>query len=45
MRMNPPVFYGAAALILIFALVVIGLPQPAGEWLLAAQTWAAGSVG
>ncbi|MCO2593557.1 BCCT family transporter [Pseudomonas aeruginosa] len=45
MRMNPPVFYGAAILILLFAAVVIGFPQRAGEWLLAAQTWASQTVG
>lgn len=39
------VFYGAAILILLFAAVVIGLPQRAGEWLLAAQTWASQTVG
>ncbi|AHH52760.1 choline transporter [Pseudomonas aeruginosa] len=44
-RMNPPVFYGAAILILLFAAVVIGFPQRAGEWLLAAQTWASQTVG
>ncbi|HHM4658760.1 TPA: choline BCCT transporter BetT, partial [Pseudomonas aeruginosa] len=38
-------FYGAAILILLFAAVVIGLPQRAGEWLLAAQTWASQTVG
>ncbi|ENU4133984.1 choline BCCT transporter BetT [Pseudomonas aeruginosa] len=43
--MNPPVFYGAAILILLFAAVVIGFPQRAGEWLLAAQTWASQTVG
>ncbi|HBO2947461.1 TPA: choline BCCT transporter BetT [Pseudomonas aeruginosa] len=43
--MNPPVFYGAAILILLFAAVVIGFPQCAGEWLLAAQTWASQTVG
>ncbi|HGK8912731.1 TPA: choline BCCT transporter BetT [Pseudomonas aeruginosa] len=43
--MNPPVFYGAATLILLFAAVVIGFPQRAGEWLLAAQTWASQTVG
>ncbi|HIE1794657.1 TPA: choline BCCT transporter BetT, partial [Pseudomonas aeruginosa] len=32
-------------LILLFAAVVIGLPQRAGEWLLAAQTWASQTVG
>ncbi|HBO1468242.1 TPA: choline BCCT transporter BetT, partial [Pseudomonas aeruginosa] len=37
--------YGAAILILLFAAVVIGLPQRAGEWLLAAQTWASQTVG
>ncbi|MDV6528021.1 BCCT family transporter [Pseudomonas aeruginosa] len=42
---NPPVFYGAAILILLFAAVVIGFPQRAGEWLLAAQTWASQTVG
>ncbi|MGC8383648.1 hypothetical protein ACP3P8_07930 [Pseudomonas aeruginosa] len=42
--MNPPVFYGAAILILLFAAVVIGF-QRAGEWLLAAQTWASQTVG
>lgn len=44
-RVNPPVFYGAAILILLFAAVVIGFPQRAGEWLLAAQTWASQTVG
>ncbi|MCO2158775.1 BCCT family transporter [Pseudomonas aeruginosa] len=43
--MNPPVFYGAAILILLFAAVVIGFPQRAGEWLLTAQTWASQTVG
>ncbi len=43
--MNPPVFYGAAILILLFAAVVIGFPQRAGEWLLVAQTWASQTVG
>lgn len=43
--MNPPVFYGAAILVLLFAAVVIGFPQRAGEWLLAAQTWASQTVG
>ncbi|MBG4620798.1 choline BCCT transporter BetT [Pseudomonas aeruginosa] len=43
--MNPPVFYGAAILILLCAAVVIGFPQRAGEWLLAAQTWASQTVG
>ncbi|CDO83434.1 TPA: choline BCCT transporter BetT [Pseudomonas aeruginosa] len=43
--MNPPVFYGAAILILLFAAVVIGFPQRAGEWLLAAQTWASQTAG
>ncbi|RRX98677.1 BCCT family transporter [Pseudomonas aeruginosa] len=43
--MNPPGFYGAAILILLFAAVVIGFPQRAGEWLLAAQTWASQTVG
>ncbi|ELL1156189.1 choline BCCT transporter BetT [Pseudomonas aeruginosa] len=43
--MNPPVFYGAAILILLFAAVVIVFPQRAGEWLLAAQTWASQTVG
>ncbi|HBO3725364.1 TPA: choline BCCT transporter BetT [Pseudomonas aeruginosa] len=38
-------FYGAAILILLFAAVVIGFPQRAGEWLLAAQTWASQTVG
>ncbi|HHQ2667181.1 TPA: choline BCCT transporter BetT, partial [Pseudomonas aeruginosa] len=41
----PPVFYGAAILILLFVAVVIGFPQRAGEWLLAAQTWASQTVG
>ncbi|WP_442111454.1 choline transporter BetT [Pseudomonas sp. NUPR-001] len=43
--MNPPVFYFSAGFILIFALVVISNPQAAGEWLLAAQNWAANTVG
>ncbi|MCO3848053.1 BCCT family transporter [Pseudomonas aeruginosa] len=38
-------FYGAAILILLFAAMVIGFPQRAGEWLLAAQTWASQTVG
>ncbi|EMN5566369.1 choline BCCT transporter BetT [Pseudomonas aeruginosa] len=32
-------------LILLFAAVVIGFPRRAGEWLLAAQTWASQTVG
>jgi len=44
-RMNPPVFYFAATVILIFGLVVVTLPQQAGQWLLAAQEWAANTVG
>ncbi|MCO3842091.1 BCCT family transporter [Pseudomonas aeruginosa] len=44
-KRQPPVFYGAAILILLFAAVVIGFPQRAGEWLLAAQTWASQTVG
>ncbi|HHN1308148.1 TPA: choline BCCT transporter BetT, partial [Pseudomonas aeruginosa] len=35
----------ASILILLFAAVVIGFPQRAGEWLLAAQTWASQTVG
>lgn len=45
MRMNPPVFYGAAALILLFVALVIGFPAEAGQWLLDAQAWAAANVG
>ncbi|WP_166358328.1 choline transporter BetT [Pseudomonas akapageensis] len=44
-RMNPPVFYFAASFILVFGLVVIAAPQRAGQWLLAAQNWAANTVG
>ncbi len=44
-RMNPPVFYFAASFILIFGLVVIANPKAAGDWLLAAQNWAANTVG
>ncbi|WP_263010538.1 MULTISPECIES: choline transporter BetT [unclassified Pseudomonas] len=44
-RMNPPVFYFAASFILLFGLAVISNPQVAGEWLLAAQNWAANTVG
>ncbi|WP_282361646.1 choline transporter BetT [Pseudomonas sp. PS01300] len=44
-RMNPPVFYFAASFILLFGLTVISNPQVAGEWLLAAQNWAANTVG
>ncbi|WP_100632958.1 choline transporter BetT [Pseudomonas qingdaonensis] len=44
-RMNPPVFYFAASFILLFGLAVISNPQGAGEWLLAAQNWAANTVG
>ncbi|MBP9962118.1 MAG: choline transporter BetT, partial [Pseudomonas sp.] len=43
--MNPPVFYFAASFILLFGLVVITNPTAAGEWLLAAQNWAANTVG
>ncbi|QVL21534.1 choline transporter BetT [Pseudomonas qingdaonensis] len=43
--MNPPVFYFAASFILLFGLAVISNPQVAGEWLLAAQNWAANTVG
>ncbi|WP_189395028.1 choline transporter BetT [Pseudomonas laurentiana] len=43
--MNPPVFYFAASFILLFGLVVIANPKAAGEWLLAAQNWAANTVG
>ncbi|WJM98827.1 choline transporter BetT [Pseudomonas defluvii] len=43
--MNPPVFYFAASFILLFGLVVIANPTAAGEWLLAAQNWAANTVG
>lgn len=44
-RMNAPVFYFAASFILIFGIVVIAFPQASGEWLLAAQNWAANTVG
>ena len=44
-RMNPPVWYFAAIFILIFGVVVICMPAEAGEWLLAAQNWAANTVG
>jgi hypothetical protein len=44
-RMNPPVFYFAATVILLFGLVVIAMPEQAGAWLLAAQNWAANTVG
>ena len=44
-RMNPPVFYFAASFILIFGIVVIAFPQAAGQWLMAAQSWAANTVG
>ncbi|NBA97242.1 choline transporter BetT [Pseudomonas sp. R5(2019)] len=44
-RMNPPVFYFAASFILLFGLVVIAMPEQAGRWLLAAQNWAANTVG
>ena len=44
-RMNPPVFYFAASFILLFGLAVISNPQVAGEWLVAAQNWAANTVG
>ncbi|MDV6754745.1 BCCT family transporter [Pseudomonas aeruginosa] len=37
--------YKRQILILLFAAVVIGFPQRAGEWLLAAQTWASQTVG
>ncbi|MHB9832211.1 choline transporter BetT [Pseudomonas savastanoi] len=43
--MNAPVFYFAASFILIFGIVVIAFPQASGEWLLAAQNWAANTVG
>ena len=44
-RMNPPVFYFAATAILLFAIVVIAMPDAAGIWLANAQEWAADSVG
>ncbi len=44
-RMNAPVFYFAASFILVFGLVVISFPEAAGQWLLAAQNWAANTVG
>ncbi len=44
-KLNPPAFYCAAAVILLFSLVVIGSPEQAGAWLLQAQTWAANTVG
>ena len=44
-RMNPPVFYFAASFILLFGLTVIAIPEQAGAWLLAAQNWAANTVG
>ncbi len=44
-RMNPPVFYFAATFILLFGLLVISQPEAAGQWLLAAQNWAANTVG
>ncbi len=44
-RMNAPVFYFAASFILIFGVIVIAFPQAAGAWLLAAQNWAANTVG
>lgn len=44
-RMNAPVFYFAASFILIFGCIVIAFPQASGEWLLAAQNWAANTVG
>ena len=44
-RMNAPVFYFAATFILLFGLIVIAIPQQAGAWLLAAQNWAANTVG
>ncbi len=44
-RMNAPVFYFAATFILLFGITVIAIPQQAGAWLLAAQNWAANTVG
>ena len=44
-RMNAPVFYFAATVILLFGITVIAIPQQAGAWLLAAQNWAANTVG
>ena len=44
-RMNPPVFWFAATVILLFGLVVIAMPEQAGAWLLEAQNWAANTVG
>ncbi|NVL48082.1 choline transporter, partial [Pseudomonas syringae pv. actinidiae] len=44
-RMNAPVFYFAASFILIFGIIVIAFPQASGAWLLAAQNWAANTVG
>lgn len=44
-RMNPPVFAFAAGAILLFATVVLAFPTQAGAWLIAAQSWAANTVG
>ena len=44
-RMNPPVFWFAATVILLFGLTVIAMPEQAGAWLLEAQNWAANTVG
>ncbi|WNW14301.1 choline transporter BetT [Pseudomonas sp. DTU_2021_1001937_2_SI_NGA_ILE_001] len=43
--MNGPVFYFAATFILLFGIIVISFPEAAGQWLLAAQNWAANTVG
>ncbi|MBF7144164.1 MULTISPECIES: choline transporter BetT [Pseudomonas] len=43
--MNPPVFAFAAGAILLFATVVLAFPTQAGAWLIAAQSWAANTVG
>lgn len=44
-RMNPPVFAFAAGAIFLFATVVLAFPTQAGAWLVAAQSWAANTVG
>jgi choline/glycine/proline betaine transport protein len=44
-RLNPPAFYSAATVILLFAVTVIAFPERAGTWLLEAQTWASQTVG
>jgi choline/glycine/proline betaine transport protein len=44
-RLNPVVFYGSTALILLLTLALIVFPDAAGAWLSKAQVWLSRSFG